>query len=253
MGSLDNGASEPGLVEHFVPRNLSETPVQIAAFGGGTGGGGHVAQIILNLSRVGRPYSLAGYLNDRLPAGSALPGGNVLCDFDAWPTLDKNLLFLAPLHKVGYMQQNCARIIGLGIPGSRWANLIDPLATAADNSKIGLGSFVVAFASVAMNSTVGSHCAVRAGARVGNDVTVGDFVFLGVNSVLCSGCKIESGAHIGPAAAVGNDVRVGRFSVVGLGAVVTRNVPDYAVVVGNPARVIREIEPIEVPSWSFKR
>ena len=71
--------------------------------------------------------------------------------------------------------------------------------------------------------------------------------------MLCSGSKIEAGAHIAPGAAVGNDVRVGRFAVVGLGAVVTKDVPDYTIVVGNPARVLREIEPIALPPWSFRR
>ena len=107
--------------------------------------------------------------------------------------------------------------------------------------------------AISIDSVVGAHCALRAGARVGNDVTVEDFVFLGVNSILCSGSKIEAGAHIAPGAAVGNDVRVGRFAVVGLGAVVTKDVPDYSIVVGNPARVLREIEPIALPPWAFHR
>lgn len=218
----------------------------IAVFGG-KGGGCHAAQTIINLGSSGAPYAFAGYLNDRLPIGSELYGGRVICNFDSWPSLDKSLLFLAPLHQAGRMQQNCARVLGLGIPDSRWATVIDPRASVAENSHIGPGTYVVAFVTVAMDSTVGAHCTVRSGARVGNDIAVEDFVFLGVNSVLCSGCRIEAGAHIAPGAAVGNDVRVGRFSVVGLGAVVTRDVPDYTIVAGNPARVLREIEPIALP------
>jgi acetyltransferase EpsM len=218
----------------------------IAVFGG-KGGGGHAAQTIINLARSGAPYAFAGYLNDRQPIGTELYGGKVLCSFDAWPSLDESLLFLAPLHQAGRVQQNCARILGLGIPDSRWATLVDPRASVADNSRIGPGSYLTAFATIAMDSTVGTHCTLRSGARVGNDITISDFVFLGMNSVLCSGCKIEAGAHIAPGAAVGNDVRVGRFAVVGLGAVVTRDVPDYTIVVGNPARVLREIEPIPLP------
>jgi acetyltransferase EpsM len=231
---------------------MPDTPVKIAVFGG-KGGGGHAAQTILNIARSGGLHAFAGYLNDRLPVGSALYGGNVLCNFDDWPRLEQDLLFVAPLHNVGYMQQNCRRIIELGIPESRWATLIDPRADVADNFTIGLGSYLVAFATGAMDSSIGAHCTIRAGAHVGNDVTVGDFVFLGANTMLCSGSQIESGAHIAPGATVGNNVRVGRFSIVGIGAVVTKDVPDYAVVVGNPARMIREIEPIEAPSWSFHR
>jgi acetyltransferase EpsM len=238
--------------ENDVARSGSQTLAKIAVFGG-KGGGGHAAQTIQNLARSGEPYAFAGYLNDRLPIGSALYGGKVIGSFDTWPSLDKNLLFLAPLHQAGRMQQNCTRIIGLGIPEVRWTTLVDPRASVAENSIVGPGSYVVAFASISIDSVVGAHCTLRAGARVGNDVTVEDFVFLGVNSILCSGCRIEAGAHIAPGAAVGNDVRVGRFSVVGLGAVVTKDVPDYTIVAGNPARVLREIEPIAVPQWYFSR
>jgi carbonic anhydrase/acetyltransferase-like protein (isoleucine patch superfamily) len=238
--------------ENIVAGTMSGTLKRIAVFGG-KGGGGHAAQTILNLACSGAPYDFMGYLNDRQPIGSELYGGKVLCGFDAWPGLDEGIFFLAPLHQAGRMQQNCARVLGLGIPDARWATAVDPRASVAENSLIGRGTYVVPFASISIDSVVGAHCALRAGARVGNDTTVDDFVFLGVNSILCSGCKIEAGAHIAPGAAVGNDVRVGRFAVVGLGAVVTKDVPDYSIVVGNPARVLKEIEPIAVPPWHFSR
>jgi acetyltransferase-like isoleucine patch superfamily enzyme len=225
-------------------------PQKIAVFGG-RGGGTHAAMTILNLSEAGQPYSFAGYLNDRLPIGTSIYAGNVLSSFDDWANLDEDLLFLAPLHQAGRMQQNCARILGLDIPNSRWATVVDTRAAVAENSSIGRGSYILAFTSVSTHSIVGAHCTLRFGARVGNDVTVGDFVFLGMNSILCSSSRIESGAHIAPGAAIGNNVRVGRFAVVGLGAVVTKDVPDYAVVVGNPARVLRMIEPVGLPAWCF--
>jgi maltose O-acetyltransferase len=53
---------------------------------------------------------------------------------------------------------------------------------------------------------------------------------------------IEDNAWIGGAAILLPGVRIGRNAVVGAGAVVTRDVPADTVVVGNPARVIRQIE-----------
>ena len=153
--------------------------LKVAVFGG-KGGGSHAALTILNLSQAGQPYSFAGYLNDRLPIGTSIYGGNVLCSFDAWASLEEDLCFLAPLHQAGRMQQNCARILELGIPNSRWATVIGAGSVVAENSSIGRGSFVLPFASVSTHSVVGAHCSIRFGARVGNDVTVGDFVFIGV-------------------------------------------------------------------------
>jgi acetyltransferase-like isoleucine patch superfamily enzyme len=57
--------------------------------------------------------------------------------------------------------------------------------------------------------------------------------------------RIEDDAWIAAGATVLRGVRIGRGAIVGAAAVVTRDVPDYAVVAGNPARVVRMLEPHE--------
>jgi acetyltransferase-like isoleucine patch superfamily enzyme len=47
---------------------------------------------------------------------------------------------------------------------------------------------------------------------------------------------VREGATIGAGATIGNDLVIGRFAMVGMGSVVTRSVPDFALVAGNPAR-----------------
>jgi hypothetical protein len=49
---------------------------------------------------------------------------------------------------------------------------------------------------------------------------------------------VKEGATIGARAVIGNDLSIGRFAMVGMGSVVTRAVPDFALVVGHPARII---------------
>lgn len=225
---------------------LSEIPRNVAVFGG-KGGGAYAAQILLNLARSGYPSRCAGYLNDRVPIGSELFGGRVLCTFDAWSSLPADVSFVAPLHKVGHMQQHSGRILGLGIPEFRWATLIDPRANVVEDADIGRGSIVAALARVSVGGKIGAHCFVRSGASVGPDHRIGDFAFVGANAILTADCCVKTGAHIGPAAVLGEGVTIGQFAVVGLGAVVTEDVPDFAVVTGNPARMIREVERLAVP------
>lgn len=58
----------------------------------------------------------------------------------------------------------------------------------------------------------------------------------------CKPVLIKEGAWIGAGATVLPGVCVGRYAIVGAASVVTKDVPDYAVVVGNPARVIRMLD-----------
>ena len=87
-------------------------------------------------------------------------------------------------------------------------------------------------------------------------ITIEDNVLIAANAQLISNnhdpydlqvltCKpvlICKGAWIGAGATILPGVRVGRHAVVGAAAVVTRDIPDYAVAVGNPARVIKMLD-----------
>ncbi len=50
--------------------------------------------------------------------------------------------------------------------------------------------------------------------------------------------KVEAGATIGAGAIIGSDLTIGRFAMVGMGSIVTKSVPEFTLVVGNPARAI---------------
>ena len=53
---------------------------------------------------------------------------------------------------------------------------------------------------------------------------------------------IKEGAVINPGSIITAGVTIGKNSMVGVGSVVSKDIPDYSVVVGNPARVVKKIE-----------
>jgi serine acetyltransferase len=210
---------------------------------GGKGGGTLAAQTVLALARAHGSHRLVGYLNDRLTSGTPLHGGSVIGAFDDWARLDGDVSFVAPLHKAGAMPLNAGRVAGLGIPASRWAVLVDPVANVADQVAIGAGSVVAAGAQIGPDSAIGAHCFLRAGAIVSHDVTVSDYVYLGQTSVVGGYSRVGTGAHIAPGAIIRDSVSVGEFALVGMGAVVVRDVPPFAIVQGVPARVTGSVTP----------
>jgi acetyltransferase EpsM len=85
---------------------------------------------------------------------------------------------------------------------------------------------------------IGAHTGIRASTVIGHDSKLGPFCFVGHNSVLCGYVRVGEGAHIAPGALVIEHCNIGRYCVVGLGAVVVEDVPDFAIVAGNPAKII---------------
>jgi sugar O-acyltransferase (sialic acid O-acetyltransferase NeuD family) len=208
---------------------------KLAIFGG-PGSGEIVAQSVVGLDD---RFEFIGYLNDGLPRGGKLLGGDVLGTFGQWSSLPDDVQFIAPLHKVGEMEARLEIISRLGLPDNRWATVIDRAAAVADNSTVSFGTAITCFALVGPSNRVGRLVAMWPGAQVGHDAQIGDFAFIGRNSIVSGYCTVGTGAFIGSGSVVRERCRVGRFAVVGAGTTVISDVPDYAIVAGRPARILR--------------
>jgi len=136
-----------------------------------------------------------------------------------------------------------------------------------ESLSIGKGTRIWEFSHVCDGVTIGSSCNIcsfcfiEKGVLIGNDVTVKcgiylwdgitieDNVFLGPNVVFTNDVRprskqykapektiVKHGASIGANTTILAGVTIGKFAMTGIASVVTRNVPDYALVYGNPAK-----------------
>lgn len=116
-----------------------------------------------------------------------------------------------------------------------------PLSGAAlDMLKIGRGVFVNSnlLAMARGGITIGDHARIAANVQLlSNNHDPYD-----LDVLTCKPVEIGDYAWIGAGATVLPGVRVGRHAVIGAASVVTKDVPDYAVAVGNPARVIKMLD-----------
>ncbi len=118
---------------------------------------------------------------------------------------------------------------------------------------IGRGCNIGESCFVEGGAVLGNWCTVKNGVAVWDKVVCEDYVFLGPNAVLTNDflpraafkknpetefrrTLLREGASVGANATIVCGVTIGRHAMIGAGAVVTRDVPDFALVWGNPAR-----------------
>jgi acetyltransferase-like isoleucine patch superfamily enzyme len=147
--------------------------------------------------------------------------------------------------------------LGEGVKLSSFINLYG--CQVGDNTKIG------AFVEVQKNASIGKNCKISSHTFVCEGVTIEDNVFVGHGVMFINDSYprattpdgelqterdwtveptlVRTGASIGSGATVLGNVTIGEHALVGAGSVVTRDVPAFAVVAGNPARVLRFATP----------
>ncbi len=119
---------------------------------------------------------------------------------------------------------------------------VHPRAYVAADASIGPGSQILALAAVAAAARLGAGCIINTSASVDHECRLEDGVHVGPGAALAGEVVVGRNAFIGTGAAVVPRVTIGAGAIVGAGAVVIRDVPERAVVYGNPARIGRIAE-----------
>lgn len=125
------------------------------------------------------------------------------------------------------------------LPDALWAvaahaqSWVDPLCT------VGPGSVVCAGGVVQVDAQIGAHCIVNTGATVDHDCRIGNFVHICPGVHLGGNVTIGDGSWLGIGSQVIQGITIGKNVMVAAGATVVRDIPDDAVVMGTPARIVR--------------
>lgn len=114
--------------------------------------------------------------------------------------------------------------------------LVHERAWVSPSASLGAGCQVLAMAAVSVEARLGPHCIVNTNASVDHECVLGRGVHVMPGATLAGCVEVADYATIGSNATILPRVRIGERAMIGGGAVVTRDVPAHAVMVGVPAR-----------------
>lgn len=109
----------------------------------------------------------------------------------------------------------------------------------ASSVEIGGGTVVMPNVVINAEAKIGKHCIVNTSAVVEHECILSDFVHVSPNASIAGNVTIGEGTQVGIGACVIQGVKIGKWVTIGAGTVIIKDVPDYAVVVGNPGKIIK--------------
>ena len=125
-----------------------------------------------------------------------------------------------------------------------------------ENARIGAGCILSKDVYVDNAVRIGDRCKIQNSVSVYNGVSIGDDVFVGPNVAFTNDrvprafntdwriteTRVETGASLGANSTIVCGITIGEYAMVAAGSVVTKDVPPYTLVMGNPARPVGKID-----------
>jgi sugar O-acyltransferase (sialic acid O-acetyltransferase NeuD family) len=130
--------------------------------------------------------------------------------------------------------------------GGKLTSTISPLASIGSfDVHIGYGTNVLSGAVFSNNTKIGMGSIVYYNSIITHDCVIGDFVEISPSVTILGRSEIGSYAQVGSNATILPDIKIGKNVIIGAGSVVTKDIPDNCLAVGIPAKVIKELNPLD--------
>lgn len=131
--------------------------------------------------------------------------------------------------------------------GGKFVSTISPNADIGHyGNLISEGINIASGVIITNDITIGKGCLINLNTTIGHDSSIGEFVELCPNVNISGNCKIGDYSFIGTSAIILPKISIGKNVIIGAGAVVTKDIPDNSLAIGTPAKVVKQLAPLQL-------
>lgn len=202
------------------------------------GGGGFAKEVIWLARDCG--FNVIGLLDDnQANHGSMVNGVAVLGDVSSWAEY-RDKQFVVAIGNPRTKKAVVHKMEAFGMPD--YATLIHPSVFMSDSVSVGRGSIICAGTILTVEIVIGEHVILNLGVTVGHESELKDFVTVAPQAAISGNVSLAETVEVGTGALIRQGLEVAVGGMVGMGAVLTKPVPENTIFAGNPARKLKEIQ-----------
>jgi sugar O-acyltransferase (sialic acid O-acetyltransferase NeuD family) len=130
-------------------------------------------------------------------------------------------------------------ISSTGIPLDRFETIIHPTASVSKMSKLGNGVVIFQNVTITSNVVIGNHIMILPNSIISHDNVIHDYTSITGGVCISGHVTVGQSCYLGTNCAIRGNVNIGAYSLIGMGSVVLNHVPEYSVMAGVPATLLR--------------
>lgn len=201
------------------------------------GGGGFAKEVIWLANDCNR--KVKGVLDDSLQThNTQVQGATVLGDVSSWINY-KDCEFIIAIGSPRTRQKVLEKMLTFGEPD--FATLIHPSVRLSNTVSIGEGSIICAGSILTADIVLGKHNILNLNVTVGHECEFANYVTIAPMVAVSGNVKLHYLVEVGTGAVIRQGLELAEGSMLGMGGILTKNIPERMIYAGNPAKKLKEI------------
>lgn len=192
-----------------------------------------IAWLVEEINEVENKWNLLGFYDENNTSNSELNGYKILTKDEFYSKKGVYIVIC-----IGDSETR-KKVVKRYTKDYKFAILIHPSVSFSSTNRIGEGSIICKGSIITVNVVIGKHVIINLDSTIGHDAILSDYCTVLPSVNISGNVKLGECTNVGTGSAIIQNLNICKNTIIGAGSVVIKDLPEYIVAVGVPAKIIK--------------